>query len=91
MTKNKHRGDARGVRHNLRPDEVSQVQGNEPSNVTDRAAHDGPGGSGARKRPRPTDTGTPGGGLGAPDEAELKRDPESTSEKSDTRTQDGDR
>ena len=35
----------------------------------------------------PTDTGTPGGGLGAPDEAELKRDPEETSEKSDTRTE----
>ena len=88
----KNRGDARGVQHNLRADEASQVQGQRPSNVMQRAKHDGPTASNDEQpAPRPATTGTPGGGLGAPDEDELKRDPEDQSERSDTRTETDDR
>jgi hypothetical protein len=85
--KRKNRGDARGVRYNLTPEEVSQVQGHQPSNVIQRTEHDGPGTPDEPQHGRPTTTGTPGGGLGAPDEAELKRDPEATSEKDDSRAE----
>jgi uncharacterized membrane protein len=43
-----------------------------------RRANDEPGGTSV---PRPMTTGTPGGTLGAPTEAELKADPEAVSEK----------
>jgi hypothetical protein len=89
--RDRNRGDARGVRYNLRPDEVTQVQGREPSNVIARTKHDGPDSFRDAKRRRPITTGTPGGGLGVPDEVELKRDPAETSEKSDTRVGEAER
>jgi hypothetical protein len=81
----KNRGDARGVQHGLAPDEVSQVQGKHPSNVIERARHDGPSGPGQAAPVAPKTAGTPGGGLGAPDDADVDRDPEDESDKTDTR------
>ena len=73
----------RGVRVEEPRDEAGRAQDEPQSNSRQRAGRAGaPNGDRA-----PVDTGTPGGGLGAPDEAGLKRDPEAASDKSDSRMQ----
>lgn len=65
--------------------ELSQVSGKPATTQHHQEAPVGPGMPNEPSPGRPTTTSTPGGTLGAPTEADLKRDQEEISERTDTR------
>lgn len=64
----------------------SRTVGKYPDKGADSPPPSGPGTPEPGTMRAPTTTGTPGGALGAPTEAELKRDPEAESDRDDSRT-----
>ena len=79
------KASATGTTVNLEPEEISQSQGKFPASSGEGQTTDAPGSPGPYDIRGPKSTGTPGGALGAPTEADLKRDQEQVSDRTDTR------